>query len=99
MVGLAASYYAVTEQMGAGGGTSMEQVRDIVHLGDLAAGVFKDVVFGRLVAIVLPATTATARSSATARRASAWLTNRAIVHSAVLCIVLNMFMSALLYVR
>lgn len=98
VVGLAASYYAATEQMGVNGGTFMEQVRDIVHLSDLAAGVFKGVVFGWLVAIVscYHGYRALKRDGAEGVGVA---TNRAIVHSAVLCIVLNMFMSALLYVR
>jgi phospholipid/cholesterol/gamma-HCH transport system permease protein len=60
------------------------------------AGVIKGVIFGWLVAIV-----ACYHGYRAAKRDGAEgvgiATNRAIVHAAVLCIVLNMFLSALMY--
>lgn len=96
VIGLAASYYAAVEQMGVDGGSFMQQIRDIVHLQDLGVGVFKGLVFGWLVALV-----ACYHGYRALKREGAEgvgvATNRAIVHSAVMCIVLNMVMSALLY--
>lgn len=96
VVGLAASYFAAVEQMGVDGGIFMAQLRQIVGWQDLAAGVFKGVLFGWLVAIV-----ACYHGYRAAKREGAEgvgvATNRAIVHSAVLCIVLNMILSAILY--
>lgn len=96
VVGLAASYWAAVDQMGVDGGSFMQQVRDIVHLQDLAAGVFKGLVFGWLVALV-----ACYHGYRALKREGAEgvgvATNRAIVHAAVMCIVLNMVLSALMY--
>jgi len=96
VVGIAASYYAAVEQMGMNGGAFMAQVREVVRLQDLAAGVVKGVVFGWLVALVscYHGYRALKREGAEGVGVA---TNRAIVHSAVLCIVLNMFLSALMY--
>lgn len=95
-IGIAASYYAAVEQMGMNGGAFMAQLREVVRLQDLAAGVVKGVVFGWLVALVscYHGYRALKREGAEGVGVA---TNRAIVHSAVLCIVLNMFMSALMY--
>lgn len=96
VVGLAASYWAAVDQMGVDGGSFMQQVRDIVHLQDLGVGVLKGLVFGWLVALV-----ACYHGYRALKREGAEgvgvATNRAIVHAAVMCIVLNMVMSALLY--
>lgn len=96
VVGLAASYWAAVEQMGVDGGSFMQQVRDIVHLQDLGVGVLKGLVFGWLVALV-----ACYHGYRALKREGAEgvgvATNRAIVHAAVMCIVLNMVLSALLY--
>lgn len=96
VVGILASYYSAVHQMGMNGGAFWQQVREIVHLQDLAAGVLKGVAFGWLVAIVscYHGYSALKREGAEGVGVA---TNRAIVHSAVLCIVLNMLLSALLY--
>lgn len=96
VVGLGASYWAAVDQMGVDGGSFMQQVRDIVRLQDLMVGVVKGVVFGWLIAIVscFHGYRALKRDGAEGVGVA---TNRAIVHSAVLCIVLNMLMSAVLY--
>ena len=95
-VGIVASYAASVYQLGINGGVFIQQVRDIVRFEDLAAGVIKGVIFGWLVAIV-----ACYHGFRAAKRDGAEgvgiATNRAIVHAAVLCIVLNMFLSALMY--
>lgn len=96
VVGLTASYVAAVHQMGVDGGNFMAQLRQIVGWQDLAVGLFKGVIFGWLVAIV-----ACYHGYRAAKREGAEgvgvATNRAIVHSAVLCIVLNMILSAILY--
>ena len=96
VVGICSSYFAAVYQMGINGGTFIAQVKEIVHLQDLLAGVVKGVIFGWLVAIV-----ACYHGYSAAKRDGAEgvgiATNRAIVHAAVLCIVLNMFLSALMY--
>lgn len=96
VIGLGASYWAAVDQMGVDGGSFMQQVRDIVRLQDLMVGVVKGVVFGWLIAIVscFHGYRALKRDGAEGVGVA---TNRAIVHSAVLCIVLNMLMSAVLY--
>ena len=96
VVGICASYFAAVHQMGINEGVFIAQVKEIVQLQDLLAGVVKGVIFGWLVAIV-----ACYHGYRAAKRDGAEgvgvATNRAIVHAAVLCIVLNMFLSALMY--
>lgn len=95
-VGIVSSYVASVYQLGINGGVFISQVRDIVRFEDLAAGVLKGVIFGWLVAIV-----ACYHGYRAAKRDGAEgvgiATNRAIVHAAVLCIVINMLLSALMY--
>jgi len=95
-VGIVSSYAASVYQLGINGGVFIQQVRDIVRFEDLAAGVIKGVIFGWLVALV-----ACYHGYRAAKRDGAEgvgiATNRAIVHSAVLCIVINMLLSALMY--
>ena len=96
VVGLGASYLAAVHQMGVDAGTFVSQLRGIIRWQDLAVGVGKGLVFGWLVAIV-----ACYHGYRAAKREGAAgvgvATNRAIVHAAVLCIVLNMILSAILY--
>jgi len=95
-VGIVSSYVASVYQLGINGGVFISQVRDIVKFEDLAAGVLKGVIFGWLVALV-----ACYHGYRAAKRDGAEgvgiATNRAIVHAAVLCIVINMLLSALMY--
>jgi phospholipid/cholesterol/gamma-HCH transport system permease protein len=95
-VGIVASYGAAVYQLGINGGVFVAQVRDIVHFQDLAAGVVKGVIFGWLVALIAcyHGYRAVKRDGAEGVGVA---TNRAIVHGAVVCIVLNMFLSALMY--
>ena len=96
VVGICASYFAAVHQMGINEGSFITQVQDIVRPSDLFAGVLKGVIFGWLVAIV-----ACFHGYRAAKRDGAEgvgiATNRAIVHAALLCIILNMFLSALMY--
>lgn len=96
VVGICSSYFAAVYQMGINEGVFVAQVKDIVQLPDLLAGVVKGVVFGWLVALV-----SCYHGYRAAKRDGAEgvgvATNRAIVHGAVMIIVLNMFLSALMY--
>jgi phospholipid/cholesterol/gamma-HCH transport system permease protein len=95
-VGICASYFSAVHQMGINEGVFIAQVKEIVTLPDLFAGVIKGVIFGWLIALV-----SCYHGYRAAKRDGAEgvgiATNRAIVHGAVLCIVLNMFLSALMY--
>ena len=95
-VGICASYFSAVHQMGINEGVFISQVKEIVTLTDLFAGVVKGVIFGWLVALVscYHGFRALKRDGA---EGVGIATNRAIVHGAVLCIVLNMFLSALMY--
>ncbi|HFE45509.1 MAG TPA: ABC transporter permease [Nannocystis exedens] len=96
VVGLGASYLASVHQLGVNPGNFAAQLRGIIGLDDLMTGLFKGVLFGWLVAIVAcyHGYSAVQRNGA---EGVGIATNRAIVHSAVLCIVLNMVLSAILY--
>lgn len=96
VVGIGASYYGAVHQLGLDGGTFVSQLREFVKLEDLLVGVFKGLIFGWLVALV-----ACFHGYRAAKKDGAEgvgiATNRAIVHGAVLCIVLNLVISWLLY--
>lgn len=96
VVGIVASYYGAVHQLGLDGGTFVSQLREFVHWQDLMVGVFKGLIFGWLVALV-----ACFHGYRAAKKDGAEgvgiATNRAIVHGAVLCIVLNLVISWLLY--
>jgi phospholipid/cholesterol/gamma-HCH transport system permease protein len=96
VVGIGASYYGAVHQLGLDGGTFVSQLREFVHLPDLLVGVLKGLIFGWLVALV-----ACFHGYRAAKKEGAEgvgiATNRAIVHGAVLCIVLNLVISWLLY--
>lgn len=96
VIGIGASYVGAVMQLGLDGGTFMSQLSQFVHLEDLLVGVFKGLVFGWIVALI-----ACFHGYRAAKRDGAEgvgiATNRAIVHGAVVCIVLNLLMSWLLY--
>lgn len=96
VVGIAGSYYGAVHQLGLDGGTFVSQLRQFVHLNDLLVGVGKGLIFGWLVALV-----ACFHGYRAAKKEGAEgvgiATNRAIVHGAVLCIVLNLVLSWLIY--
>jgi phospholipid/cholesterol/gamma-HCH transport system permease protein len=96
VIGIGASYAGAVWQLGLDGGTFMSQIRQFVHLPDLLVGVLKGLVFGWIVALI-----ACFHGYRAAKRDGAEgvgvATNRAIVHGAVVCIVLNLAMSWALY--
>ena len=96
VVGIGASYYGAVHQLGLDGGTFVSQLREFVHWQDLMVGVFKGLIFGWLVALVSCFHGYRAAKKEGAEGVGI-ATNRAIVHGAVLCIVLNLFISWILY--
>ncbi|MBV1858833.1 MAG: ABC transporter permease, partial [Nannocystaceae bacterium] len=96
VVGLAGSYYGAVYQLGLDGGTFVSQLEQFVQWSDLMVGVGKGLLFGWLVALV-----ACFHGYRAAKKEGAEgvgiATNRAIVHGAVLCIVLNLVVSWILY--
>lgn len=96
VVGIGASYAGAVYQLGLDGGTFMSQIGQFVHLEDLLVGVVKGLVFGWVVALI-----SCFHGYRAAKRDGAEgvgiATNRAIVHGAVVCIVLNLVISWLLY--
>ncbi|HWB73946.1 MAG TPA: ABC transporter permease [Nannocystaceae bacterium] len=96
VVGICASYAGAVYQLGLDGGTFVSQLDEYVDLPDLLVGVVKGLVFGWIVALI-----ACFHGYRAAKRDGAEgvgvATNRAIVHGAVVCIVLNLAMSWLLY--
>jgi len=96
VVGIGASYVGAVYQLGLDGGTFVSQLRETVDLGDLLVGMFKGLVFGWLVALI-----ATFHGYRAAKKDGAEgvgiATNRAIVHGSLMCILLNLLISWLLY--
>jgi phospholipid/cholesterol/gamma-HCH transport system permease protein len=96
VIGIASSYMGAVWQLGLDGGTFHSQISEHVHLSDLAVGMFKGLVFGWLVALI-----ATFHGYRAAKKEGAEgvgvATNRAIVHGAVMCILLNLAISWVLY--
>ncbi|MEX1364346.1 MAG: ABC transporter permease [Nannocystaceae bacterium] len=96
VIGIGASYLGAVVQLGLDGGTFMAQIREMVGLSDLAIGMFKGLVFGWLIALI-----ATFHGYRAAKKEGAEgvgvATNRAIVHGAVMCILLNLVISWVLY--
>jgi phospholipid/cholesterol/gamma-HCH transport system permease protein len=96
VVGICASYVGAVYQLGLDGGTFVSQLDEYVNLPDLLVGVFKGLVFGWIVALI-----SCFHGYRAAKRDGAEgvgiATNRAIVHGAVVCIVLNLVMSWVLY--
>jgi phospholipid/cholesterol/gamma-HCH transport system permease protein len=96
VVGIVASYVGAVHQLGLDGGTFVSQLDQWVGLSDLGVGMFKGLLFGWLVALI-----ACFHGYRAAKKEGAEgvgvATNRAIVHGAVSCIVLNLVISWLLY--
>ena len=95
-VGLAASYFAAVHQLGMNSGNFLNQLSQFVGFSDLAAGVLKGVVFGWLVAVIACFFGYRSRKRDGAEGVGI-ATNKAIVLSSVTCIVVNMFISAIMY--
>lgn len=96
VVGIGASYAGAVYQLGLDGGTFMSQIGQFVHLEDLLVGVMKGLVFGWIVALIscFHGYRAAKRDGAEGVGVA---TNRAIVHGAVVCIVMNLVISWALY--
>jgi phospholipid/cholesterol/gamma-HCH transport system permease protein len=77
-------------------GSFITQVREQVRLTDLAAGMFKGLIMGWLIAVIscFHGYTVAKRDGAEGVGVS---TNLAIVHGAVMCIVINLFLSWMIY--
>ena len=96
VVGLAASYAGAVWQLGLDPGTFIAQVQQHVGLFDILAGVIKGLIMGWLVALIacFHGYTVSKRDGAEGVGIS---TNLAIVHGAVMCIVMNLLLSWLMY--
>ncbi|MEM9462832.1 MAG: ABC transporter permease [Myxococcota bacterium] len=96
VIGIGASYAGAVFQLGLNSGTFVSQLHEFVSLGDLAVGMLKGLIFGWLVALI-----ATFHGYRAAKKEGAEgvgvATNRAIVQGALMCIVLNLLISWLLY--
>jgi phospholipid/cholesterol/gamma-HCH transport system permease protein len=96
VVGLAASYAGAVWQLGLDPGSFISQVQQHVGLQDILAGMFKGLIMGWLVAVI-----ACFHGYSVAKRDGAEgvgvATNLAIVHGAVMCIVMNLWLSYLIY--
>jgi phospholipid/cholesterol/gamma-HCH transport system permease protein len=96
VVGIGASYVGAVYQLGLDGGTFVSQIQQFVSGVDLLVGMVKGLLFGWLVALI-----ACFHGYRAAKKEGAEgvgiATNRAIVHGAVSCIVLNLVISWLLY--
>jgi phospholipid/cholesterol/gamma-HCH transport system permease protein len=96
VIGIGASYVGAVFQLGLDGGTFVSQLQQFVGLTDLLVGMVKGLLFGWLVALI-----ACFHGYRAAKKEGAEgvgiATNRAIVHGAVSCIVLNLVISYVLY--
>lgn len=96
VVGLAASYAGAVWQLGLDPGSFITQVQDNVGLADIGTGLFKGLVMGWLVAVIscFHGYTVAKRDGA---EGVGIATNLAIVHGAVMCIVVNLILSWIIY--
>ena len=96
VIGIGASYVGAVYQLGLDGGTFESQISQFVDIWDLLVGMGKGLLFGWLVALI-----ACFHGYRAAKKEGAEgvgvATNRAIVHGAVSCIVLNLVISWALY--
>lgn len=96
VIGIGASYVGAVYQLGLDGGTFESQISQFVGISDLLVGMGKGLLFGWLVALI-----ACFHGYRAAKKEGAEgvgvATNRAIVHGAVSCIVLNLAISWALY--
>lgn len=96
VVGLAASYAGAVWQLDLDSGSFISQIEQHVRLVDIGAGLFKGLIMGWLVAVI-----SCFHGYNTAKRDGAEgvgiATNLAIVHGAVMCIVVNLLLSWLIY--
>ncbi len=96
VIGLGASYAGAVWQLGLDGGSFITQVQEQVRLEDLLTGMFKGLIMGWLIAVIscFHGYTVAKRDGA---EGVGIATNLAIVHGAVMCIVVNLLLSWLIY--
>ncbi|EDM77122.1 ABC-type transport system involved in resistance to organic solvents [Plesiocystis pacifica SIR-1] len=96
VVGIAASYAGAVYQLDLDAGSFMTQIQEQVGLVDIGAGMLKGLIMGWLVAVIacFHGYSVSKRDGADGVGIS---TNLAIVHGAVTCIVVNLFLSWLIY--
>ncbi|KIG11868.1 ABC-type transport system involved in resistance to organic solvents, permease component [Enhygromyxa salina] len=96
VIGLAASYAGAVWQLGLDPGSFISQVQDAVRLADIGTGLLKGLIMGWLVAVIscFHGYTVAKRDGA---EGVGIATNLAIVHGAVMCIVVNLILSWLIY--
>lgn len=96
VIGLGASYVGAVWQLGLDSGSFITQVQEQVRLSDLLTGMFKGLVMGWLIAVI-----SCFHGYSVAKRDGAEgvgiATNLAIVHGAVMCIVINLILSWMIY--
>jgi len=96
VIELGASYAGAVWQLGLDGGSFITQVQEQVRLEDLLTGMFKGLIMGWLIAVIscFHGYTVAKRDGA---EGVGIATNLAIVHGAVMCIVVNLLLSWLIY--
>jgi len=96
VVGLFASYVGAVYQLGLDPGSFIRQVQEHVGIVDIAAGMFKGLIMGWLVAAISCFHGLAAHKREGAEGVGV-ATNLAIVHSAVMVIVMNLVLSFFIY--
>jgi phospholipid/cholesterol/gamma-HCH transport system permease protein len=96
VIGLGASYVGAVFQLGLDSGSFITQVQEQVELSDLLTGMFKGLIMGWMIAVIscFHGYSVAKRDGAEGVGVS---TNLAIVHGAVMCIVVNLFLSWMIY--
>lgn len=96
VIGLGASYYGAVYQLDLDGGSFLAQLEEHVRLVDIGAGMLKGLIMGWMVAIIACYHGYSCRPKDGAEGVGI-ATNLAIVHGAVLCIVVNLLLSFIMY--
>jgi phospholipid/cholesterol/gamma-HCH transport system permease protein len=96
VIGLGASYYGAVYQLDLDGGSFISQIQDHVRLVDVGAGMLKGLIMGWMVAIIACFHGYSVKPKDGAEGVGI-ATNLAIVHGAVLCIVVNLLLSWMMY--
>lgn len=96
VIGLGAAYLGAVYQLDLDPGSFLSQVQEHVRLVDIGAGMLKGLIMGWMVAIIACFHGYTVKASDGAEGVGI-STNLAIVHGAVLCIVVNLLLSWVMY--
>ena len=96
VIGLGASYYGAVYQLDLDPGSFITQIQDQVRMVDVGAGMLKGLIMGWMVAIISCFHGYSVRAKDGAEGVGV-ATNLAIVHGAVLCIVVNLILSWIMY--